>query len=319
MTVLELKPIKDPIIFYEMIEKAILKALKEYFYLPMLREIGPGASVQNSRYDLHEAIITGRIQFSRGQFTGRFNAAISRELRKLGAKWDRKQGSFKIPLSSLPARIKEDVRTSETRFKAAVKRIDKKLGEFLPEEIAEKVSLSKIFDATIYKVDQDIKKSVKAVTVMPEFTAEDRKRISDEWSENMKIWIKDFTEKEIKSLRQDIQENVMSGNRYENITAHIQKSYGVSQNKARFLARQETNLLVAKLKEIRYEDAGVNEYRWGCVAGSPGHEVRAMHKALEGRVFTWDNPPVTSPDGRKNNPGQDYNCRCFARPIVRIK
>jgi SPP1 gp7 family putative phage head morphogenesis protein len=96
----------------------------------------------------------------------------------------------------------------------------------------------------------------------------------------------------------------------------------VSANKAKFLARQETSLMTTKLKETRYREAGVNEYKWKTVAGSKLHPVRPSHKILEGRIFRWDDPPITTPPGeavRRNNPGQDYNCRCFAQPIVRFK
>ena len=88
---------------------------------------------------------------------------------------------------------------------------------------------------------------------------------------------------------------------------------------------------MAKYKETKYVAAGVPEYRWGCVKMphqsspqaiyKPG-DVRYSHGILEGKIFSWNNPPITTPPGepeRRNNPGQDYNCRCFAIPIVRFK
>ncbi len=54
---------------------------------------------------------------------------------------------------------------------------------------------------------------------------------------------------------------------------------------------------------------------------SPGHitgkyiwrtrgdeKVRPSHAALEGQVFSWDNPPAIG------HPGEDHNCRCMAEP-----
>ena len=164
--------------------------------------------------------------------------------------------------------------------------------------------------------------SIKNITVGPQLTKEQAARIADEWQTNMKLWVKDFTEKEILKLRKDVKSSVFTGNRYESMVSKIQKSYGVSANKAKFLARQETSLLMTKFKETRYKDVGVNEYEWRCVAGSKNHPVRPAHKKLEGLRFSWDNPPITTAPGepvRRNNPGQDYNCRCFAKPIVRFK
>ena len=54
----------------------------------------------------------------------------------------------------------------------------------------------------------------------------------------------------------------------------IQKSYGVTANKAKFLARQETKLLTTTLKEVRYVDAGVTKYKWKSVTGTAAHPVR---------------------------------------------
>lgn len=37
-------------------------------------------------------------------------------------------------------------------------------------------------------------------------------------------------------------------------------------------------------------------------------KVRASHAANAGKIFSWENPPPTG------NPGEDYNCRCWAEP-----
>ena len=105
------------------------------------------------------------------------------------------------------------------------------------------------------------------------------------------------------------------------------KSFGVSQRKAKFVGVQETGLLMAKFKEVRYKDAGIKKFIWTCVKGTPAHPVRHEHKILDGKIFVWDNPRELGKNGRPNpsglhkpgenkNPGEDYNCRCYAKPIV---
>ena len=139
-----------------------------------------------------------------------------------------------------------------------------------------------------------------------------------------------MTEEEIPKLRKIVQDNAFSGVRRENLVQGFIDSYGVSQSKAKFWARQETNLLMAKYKETKYVEAGVPEYKWACVhmphqsspqtIYKPG-EVRYSHGILEGKIFSWSNPPITTAPGQKqrmNNPGQDYNCRCFAIPFIRV-
>ncbi len=288
-----------------------------------MSELGaPKNILQNAIEDLTYAIGSGRITFYRGVFSGKFNSRITKELRKLGAKFDRKTGTFRLPSSELPETVRGAISASESRFNEKLAGIDRKLSQMLPEKIAEKLQISKFFDSALWKVEKDFQASIRKITVGPNLTKEQAKRIADEWQQNMKIYIKDFTEKEIQKLRKDVQSSVFTGNRYESIISKIQKSYGVSSNKAKFLARQETSLLMTKFKQTRYEDAGVREYIWRTVAGSKNHPVRASHKILEGKKFRWDDPPITTAADepiRRNNPGQDYNCRCFAQPIVRFK
>jgi hypothetical protein len=39
-----------------------------------------------------------------------------------------------------------------------------------------------------------------------------------------------------------------------------------------------------------------------------------MHEDLDGKVFTLDNLPIVSHDGRRGLPGSEPNCRCFMVP-----
>ena len=217
--------------------------------------------------------------------------------------------------------MRSAVSASETSIKQKLVSIDKKLEQIVPEEIADKISIEKIFERLIQKTDDEFHSTIHGITVAPLLTPERRARIASEWQNNMKLWVKNFTESEITKLRRTIQKNAFAGQRYGGIISTIQDSYGVSVNKAKFLARQETSLLLTKFKETRYTDSGVDEYIWGCVAGSRNHQVRPWHKALEGKKFRWDDPPITSKPGdpvKRNNPGQDFNCRCFAKPVVRF-
>lgn len=324
----ELEPIKETTSDFEAIEKKILELFRREVYFPLLRDLRMPTKILNAvQSPTAQALNSGRITFSRGQFSGRFSAEISKELRSMGARWDRKTGTWRIPQSSLSPEIRNAVGVSEARFDEKIAGLDKKLRQIVPEEIADLLSVAKNFDATLWKTERDLKSTMKAIKVPPQLTEEQRKRVVDEWQNNMRLWIKDFTKKEIQNLRKEIQAAVFTGNRYGTMVKTIQKSYGVTQNKAKFLARQETSLLLAKYKETRYTAAGVNEYRWACVKmphqrkntpPNPG-DVRYHHGILEGKTFSWNNPPIVNEKGERKNPGQDYNCRCFAIPIVRFK
>ncbi len=327
VTTIELKPIKESTADYERIEKRIKELFKKVLYLPLLASLDrrPKYLVSNNadtNAALIDALTSGRVTFSKGVFYGRFNAGVSKDLKGLGAIWDRKTETFKLLKSSLPSEVRHAVDASLFRFQEKLAEIDRKLAQILPEQIAGQLKVADLFDSSLWKVEKDFQASVKGLTIAPNLTKEQSRRIAAEWQDNMELWITDFSEKQISQLRAGMKKSVFAGNRYESAVNTIQDSYGVTENKARFLARQETSLLMTKFKQTRYQEAGINEYKWGCVTGSKAHPVRPAHKILEGKIFSWQNPPITTAPGepaRHCNPGQDYNCRCFARPIVRFK
>ena len=66
---------------------------------------------------------------------------------------------------------------------------------------------------------------------------------------------------------------------------------------------------------MRQQAAGVNEYTWST---SRDERVRPMHAKLEGQRFAYDDPPETTEDGETNNPGEDWQCRCIALPVISL-
>lgn len=297
-----------------------MKLFREQIFIPLLRELSlPKNTLSNSVDDLIQAISSGRITYYRGQFKGRFNSTISRELKKLGAEFDRKQGSFRLTLSEMPYSLRSAISLSDAKMAQTVRKFTQKLQDIFPDEVASQLNLEDLFDTAIWRVDKDIKASMKAITVTPQLSAEDRAKIAKEYTNNMRLYVKAWTEKEIKDMRAQVEKSASLGLRREDLAKMIVKKYEVSHSKAKFLAKQETSLLMAKFKEVRYQDAGVNEYKWTTVIGSPKHPVRPAHKKLAGKIFRFDDPPVSSENGARNNPGQDYGCRCTAIPIVRFK
>lgn len=317
-----LKPIKESTEDYEAIESAIVRLFKKEIYLPLLAQVGGRKhTLQNKKpnEDLIEAILSGQIAYFKGYFVGKFNSDISADIKRMGGRWDRNQSSWKIAQSKILPEIHEALQVAHSRLRQTIARIDRLLEKILPEEISEKLDVEQKFDSTMRKVDAEFQRSVRSISVTPKLTAHDRKKIAEEYTNNMRISIKGWMEKEIVKLRKEVQKNAFSGNRYENLAKTIQESYGVSQSKAKFLARQETSLMMTKFKETRYVSAGVKEYEWGCVSGSAAHPVRPMHKNLQGKTFRWDNPPVVNEKGERKNPGQDFGCRCFAKPVIHFR
>lgn len=319
----ELRAIKERPRDYEGVEERIRAALEEGLYLPVLHALGlPHGTLSNARDTaLERALIDGRLTLEGTTVRGKFSAATSKELRELGAV--RVKGGFSFPdTNGVPLHV---MRAAVRGVKAAAeqaRQVDDALRQLSPAEIAGSIRAAPLFDSTLWNLDRQLKASLQGFGMGAPLSAEDRKRIAREWQGNLELWVTDFTAKEIRRLRDLVQEKALKGARRQDLEKEIRKSFGVSVRKAKFLARQETGLLMAKIKESRYTAAGVTQYKWVCVAGSALHPVRPSHKILEGKIFSWNSPPTTSAPGepvRRNNPGQDFNCRCYAKPIVSFR
>jgi SPP1 gp7 family putative phage head morphogenesis protein len=300
--------------------RAMIQAvLKEYLYQPLMNHLLiEEQSVKNSESIILDAISSGRIAFHQGYFRGRFSSSLSRELVRMGARWDRKHGGFAILSSKLPVGVRLAITLSEDRVNRMFDKVNASLSEILPQQIADRLDAESFFDKTLWKTDLTIKRQVRAIKVQPELNSEQRALVSKEYSTNLRRYIKDWTEQEIFKLRKRVQKTAISGERYAKLADTIQRSYEVSKSKAKFLARQETNLMLTKFQESRYRSAGSAGYYWQCVHGTRLHPVRPMHKALDGKYISWDNPPQTNKNGDRNHAGEDYNCRCGRRVVIRF-
>jgi SPP1 gp7 family putative phage head morphogenesis protein len=84
-------------------------------------------------------------------------------------------------------------------------------------------------------------------------------------------------------------------------------------NRATLIARTETARTASVLVQARAESVGAESYIWK-TAGD--WKVRPSHKRLNEHEFRWDEPPLSDPPDHRSHPGQIWNCRCVALPII---
>ena len=326
----ELRPIGMPHDIFDEVEKIIREVLKREIYVPLLKHTQEKKIALNAEPTdldaLRHALFKGTITYNRGRFSGHFDAHTSRTLKKLGAKWVRKDSTFALGVEDVPDELIRAVRSSESQFKEKIADIQQQLTGISSESIASKVNLMDSFKKVLKRSDGDFRKYATGLTLAPELSQGERDKIAKDWESNMQLSIKGHVDEEVIRLRERVRKTVFAGDRYGTLVKSIQKSFSVSASKAKFLARQETSLLTAKYQEARYVESGINEYRWKDVGGTPAHPVRPRHHELSemsrnGKIFRFDNPPRTTEPGqpkRFNNPHQDYGCRCTAIPVVRF-
>lgn len=84
-------------------------------------------------------------------------------------------------------------------------------------------------------------------------------------------------------------------------------------NRATLIARTETARTASVLTQTRAEHVGSQGYVWRTARDI---NVRPSHRALEGSVQRWDAPPLSDPPDHHSHPGQIWNCRCVALPVL---
>ncbi len=107
-------------------------------------------------------------------------------------------------------------------------------------------------------------------------------------------------------------EGIANGARASEIAVEIRRSGHVTASRANLIARTEVGRTSTELTKARAEHIGSTQFQWRTAGDS---DVRESHRALDGKVFRWDDPPECDP-GHHALPGAIWNCRCFAAPIV---
>lgn len=87
--------------------------------------------------------------------------------------------------------------------------------------------------------------------------------------------------------------------------------------KATRIARTEISKANSALMQARAESIGLDRYYW---RGAGDADMRDSHRAMmersdAGETFLFSQPPEVD-EGGAYNPGEIYNCRCYADPFI---
>lgn len=145
------------------------------------------------------------------------------------------------------------------------------------------------------------------------------------WVDENILKIKSVPNETLGSMREIILTGFKKGQTIRDISKAIQDAYNVSKHKAQMLARDQVSTLNSQISKLQQQDAGCTKYRWST---SKDSRVRDCHRELDGKTFSWDDPPEMWYEtksagrvytGRHCHPGEDYCCRCVAIPVFDIE
>lgn len=319
MAITAIKDFKIKEAYTKLIEKALYSYLWEGIYKPMFEILNIKPIVaKNSLNVITEALRDEKITYYDGIFRakGKFTNAQSVQLQKWGAVWDRREKGYRLPEDRLP----DELRVTIAEMRINAENQIKLLQEYIRQVEANMPYIveSMVFDNEIKTILDDagneVKKNIRTLNIIePELSEQQKNEIAKAYTNNMRDYIiKDFANERIPEMRAKIQELVLQGYRQDKIQELLQKEYGFMARKAKFLAQNETTIMLAEYKKVTYKEMGFDKFIWRTI--TDGRE-RELHKALNGTVWRYDNPPVIDErTGQRGLPGQTYNCRCEQIP-----
>lgn len=130
--------------------------------------------------------------------------------------------------------------------------------------------------------------------------------------------IQSIPERYIENVSNTVYAGMRAGVRPEFIAKQLQQEFGVTQRRAKFIARDQAAKVNGEIQKQRQIDAGFNYFKW---IDSDDSRVRERHRQIANAdvgygtgIYRWDDLPL-SDDGSPIQPGLDYNCRCSSRGI----
>lgn len=169
--------------------------------------------------------------------------------------------------------------------------------------------------SALKKSERDIKKASGIDAFSGSSTMQDYLKASAQQNAQL---IKSIPAKYLEEVQTLLMANMRSGMRPGYIEKSLQEQFGVTQRRAKVIARDQTSKIQGELAEKQQKDAGFEYFQW---VDSDDSRVRHRHHEIANKVtaygkgiYRWDNLPLSA-DGKPIKPGSDYQCRCIARPV----
>lgn len=204
-------------------------------------------------------------------------------------------------------------------LQAVAEELEQKLSAFGLDDLVKKIA--KLTKTNSLREWKRVCKDTLGINLMDDYYN------GDFYEDALRRWVDENVQKiksipndTLGSMREIILDGFRKGRTATDISKEIQNEYSLTRRKAQAIARDQVASLNAKISQMQQTDAGCSKYRWST---SKDSRVRDCHKDLDGKVFSWDDPPEMWYEtkagrvytGRRCHPGEDYLCRCVAIPV----
>ena len=180
------------------------------------------------------------------------------------------------------------------------------------QQVAERVEavlgdLMGIGQKTVQHATDDVMRQIRGVIGIDPVYDDALDDLIDSWVQSNSALIKTLVDNQISSVEQIVNRGVRRATPVKLLAQEIHKATGNKLWQAERIARTELGQLYAQTTKRRDLELGLNRFEWVSAGDS---RVRDSHAALNGKFFSYDNPP------NGYLPGEEINCRCIARAAV---
>lgn len=130
-------------------------------------------------------------------------------------------------------------------------------------------------------------------------------RAHQQWASGL---IRDISDDMRRRIEAAVFRTVSGSMSRRDLAKQVREIMAIGRHRARFIARDQANKIAGKLDELRHREAGIGKYRWETARDD---RVRPTHRANQGKVFSWENPPAAT-----GHPRTEPNCRCRAQAWI---
>jgi len=130
-------------------------------------------------------------------------------------------------------------------------------------------------------------------------------------SENVAL-IKSIASEHLTNVERLVASSVQTGRDLGTLTDELQHRYGLTRNRAAFIARDQNNKSTSAMDRARKLSLGITKSKWRHSRG--GHHPRKSHVEADGTIFETAKGCMI--DGELIFPGELPNCGCLGQAVI---
>ena len=135
-------------------------------------------------------------------------------------------------------------------------------------------------------------------------------------AENVAL-IKSISQQYLVGVQGAVMRSITSGRGMADLVPYLAKHKGITERRARFIARDQTKKVYESLNTGRMERAGLDDYEWMHSGGS--QHPRELHIEMSGKIYKLSKPPIIDKNtGQRGGPGDLPGCNCRKRLILKF-